>query len=56
MTKQLPEDVIKDYMTNIPLRRAGQPEDIANVATFLASELASYVTGQVIPVCGGMHM
>ena len=56
MTAALPEDVRKDWMTKIPLRRGGQTEDIANVATFLASDLASYVTGQVIQVDGGMNM
>ena len=40
----------------IPLRRAGQVEDIANVATFLASDMSSYVSGQVIEVDGGMNM
>ena len=56
MTQQLPEDVRKDWMQKIPLRRGGQVEDIANVATFLASDLSSYVTGQVIQVDGGMNM
>ena len=42
-------------MKNIPLRRGGKPEDIADVAVFLASDLASYVTGQVIQVDGGMN-
>lgn len=56
MTQQLPEDVRKDWMKKIPLRRGGQVEDIANVATFLASDLSSYVTGQVIQVDGGMNM
>ncbi|MCD6089869.1 MAG: 3-oxoacyl-[acyl-carrier-protein] reductase [Bacteroidales bacterium] len=54
MTEKLPEDVRKEWIKTIPLRRAGQPDDVANVATFLASELSSYVTGQVINVCGGM--
>lgn len=54
MTAQLPEDVRKDWMTKIPLRRGGTPEDIANVAVFLASDLASYVTAQVIVCDGGM--
>ncbi len=54
MTEKLPEDVRKEWVKTIPLRRAGQADDVANVATFLASELSSYVTGQVIPVCGGM--
>ena len=56
MTQALPDDVRKAWIQNIPLRRAGQVEDIANVATFLASDLSSYVTGQVIQVDGGMNM
>ena len=54
MTHKLPEDVRKEWIKTIPLRRPGTPEDVANVAVFLASELSSYVTGQVINVCGGM--
>ncbi len=54
MTDKLPEEVKNDWIKTIPLRRAGQPQDVANVATFLASELSTYVTGQVINVCGGM--
>jgi 3-oxoacyl-[acyl-carrier protein] reductase len=56
MTDKLPEEVKKEWAEKIPLRRGGVPEDIANVCTFLASELSSYVTGQVISVCGGMKM
>ena len=56
MTAELPEDVRADWAKKIPLRRGGQPEDIANVATFLASDMASYVSGQVIQVDGGMNM
>ena len=56
MTHALPEEVRKGWMEKIPLRRGGTPEDIANVATFLASDLSSYVTGQVIQVDGGMNM
>lgn len=56
MTSALSEDVRKQWEAQIPLRRGGTPEDVANVATFLASDLSSYVTGQVIPVCGGMNM
>ena len=56
MTHQLPEDVRKDWMQKIPLRRGGQAEDVANVAVFLASDLSAYVTGQVIQVDGGMNM
>ncbi len=54
MTKKLSEEVREAWIKTIPLRRAGKPEDVANVATFLASELSSYVSGQVINVCGGM--
>ena len=56
MTSKLPEDVKSDWIAKIPLRRGGLPEDVANVALFLASELSSYVTGQTINVCGGMAM
>ncbi len=54
MTAKLPEDVKKEWAEKIPLKRAGKPEDVANTAIYLASDLSSYVTGQVIPVCGGM--
>lgn len=56
MTDVLSEDVRKQWEAQIPLRRVGQPEDVASVAAFLASDLASYVTGQTINVCGGMDM
>lgn len=56
MTGVLPDDVKKQWEANIPLRRGGTPEDVANVATFLASDLSSYVSGQCIPVCGGLNM
>jgi len=56
MTQALPDDIRKEWIKNIPLRRAGNVDDIANVATFLASDLSSYVTGQVIQVDGGMNM
>ncbi|MFA6922738.1 MAG: 3-oxoacyl-[acyl-carrier-protein] reductase [Bacteroidales bacterium] len=56
MTAKLPEDIKKNWINGIPLKRAGKPEDVANVATFLASDLSSYVSGQVIHVCGGMLM
>ncbi len=55
MTDKLPEDVRKSWVQTIPLRREGQAEDVANTCLFLASDLSSYVTGQVISVCGGMH-
>jgi 3-oxoacyl-[acyl-carrier protein] reductase len=56
MTSKLPDDVKSDWISKIPLRRGGLPEDVANVALFLASDLSSYVTGQTINVCGGMVM
>lgn len=55
MTHKLPEDVRNEWVSKIPLRRGGTPEDVANVCVFLGSELSGYVTGQVIPVCGGMQ-
>ena len=54
MTRQLPEEVRKDWMTKIPLRRGGLDTDVAHVSLFLASDLASYVTGQVISCDGGL--
>ncbi len=54
MTAKLSEEVRKEWAQTIPLRRGGTPTDVANVATFLASDLSSYVSGQVISVCGGM--
>ncbi len=56
MTAALPDDVRKEWVSKIPLRRGGTVEDIANVATFLASDMSSYVSGQVIQVDGGMNM
>ncbi len=55
MTGALPDKVREEWERQIPLRRGGTPEDVANVSLFLASDLSSYVTGQVIPVCGGMN-
>jgi 3-oxoacyl-[acyl-carrier protein] reductase len=56
MTHQLSDEVREKWLETIPLRRGGTPEDVANVALFLASDLSSYVSGQVITVCGGMNM
>ncbi|MEG1909727.1 MAG: 3-oxoacyl-[acyl-carrier-protein] reductase [Bacteroidales bacterium] len=56
MTLQLSEEVRKQWADKIPLRRGGTPEDVANVCVFLASDLSSYVSGQIIHVCGGMNM
>ncbi len=55
MTDKLPDDVRKEWVKAIPLRREGQAVDVANTCVYLASELSGYVTGQVISVCGGMH-
>lgn len=55
MTSALPENVRQEWEKQIPMRRGGTPEDVAGVALFLASELSSYVTGQVISCCGGMN-
>ena len=56
MTGVLNEDTKKQWILNIPLRREGKTEDVANVAVFLASEMSSYVTGQVISCCGGLNI
>ena len=56
MTAQLSDEVRAEWCKKIPLRRGGTVEDIANVATFLASDMSSYVSGQVIQVDGGMNM
>lgn len=55
MTDNLTEEIKQKWAEQIPLRRAGEAEDVAKVAVFLASDLSSYVTGQVINVCGGMN-
>ena len=55
MTAALPEEVREAWIKTIPLRRGGTPEDVAKVALFLASDLTSYVSGQVIHCCGAMN-
>lgn len=55
MTNALPEQVREEWAKQIPLRRGGTPEDVANVALFLASDLSGYVSGQVIHCCGAMN-
>ena len=55
MTSALSEEVREQWVKTIPLRRGGTPEDVSKVALFLASDLSSYVSGQVIHVCGAMN-
>jgi 3-oxoacyl-[acyl-carrier protein] reductase len=54
MTDKLSEEVVQGWRDGIPLKRGGQPEDVANACVFLASDLSSYITGQVLHVDGGM--
>lgn len=56
MTGQLSDEVKAKWAETIPMRRGGTPEDVANTALYLASDLSAYVTGQVVHVCGGMNM
>ena len=55
MTARLPQEFRDKWIQDIPMKRAGTPDDVANLALFLASDLSSYVTGQAITVCGGLH-
>jgi len=55
MTKDLDPEVIKGWVEDIPMKRAGTPEDVANAALFLASDLSNYVNGQTLNVCGGIQ-
>jgi 3-oxoacyl-[acyl-carrier protein] reductase len=52
----LDEKVVQQCRENIPLKRGGTTEDVANLTLFLASDLSAYITGQCINVCGGMQM
>ena len=54
MTRALQQDQINEWAESIPLKRSGKAEDVANTSLFLASDLSSYITGQVMNVCGGM--
>ncbi len=54
MTDQLDEATVQGWRDAIPLKRGGQPEDVANLAVFLGSDMSGYITGQVIQVDGGM--
>ena len=55
MTAKLPDNIREEWIKTIPLKRGGTPDDVANVCIFLGSELSSYVSGQVINVCGAMN-
>jgi len=55
MTKTLPEEVINEWFNKIPLKRGGSPDEVAKVVVFLGCDLSSYVSGQVINVCGAMQ-
>ncbi len=55
MTAKLPQEFRDKWIQDIPMKRAGTPDDVANLALFLASDLSSYINGQAIPVCGGLH-
>jgi 3-oxoacyl-[acyl-carrier protein] reductase len=55
MTAKIPEDARKAWEANIPMKRGGEPDEVAKVCVFLASDLSSYVSGQVINVCGAMN-
>lgn len=55
MTGQLPEQVKEEWIKTIPLKRGGTPDDVANTCVYLGSDLSSYVSGQVINVCGAMN-
>ena len=54
MTRALQQDQINEWAESIPLKRSGKAEDVANTSLFLASDMSSYITGQVMNVCGGM--
>jgi 3-oxoacyl-[acyl-carrier protein] reductase len=56
MTKDLPEELKQKMLASVPLGRMGTPEDIANAVKFLVSDDASYITGHVLAVNGGMYM
>jgi 3-oxoacyl-[acyl-carrier protein] reductase len=56
MTDELDENTRKAFLANVPLGRWGQPGEVAKLATFLASDMSAYITGQTISICGGLNM
>ena len=56
MTDAIPESAKEDFMKKIPMGRIGNPEEVANTVLFLASDMSTYITGQVIGIDGGMGM
>ena len=56
MTDVLDEKVVAEWVQGIPLKRAGQPEEVADLCVFLGSDRSTYITGQVYNICGGMSM
>jgi 3-oxoacyl-[acyl-carrier protein] reductase len=54
MTNAIPQDIREKMIAGIPMKRMGKPDDIADAALFLASDMSSYITGQVLPIDGGM--
>ncbi len=56
MTGELKAEVIEQWKKSIPLQRGGTPQDVANLAVFLASDMSTYINGQTINVCGGLHV
>jgi len=55
MTQKLSEEIRTEWINDIPLHRGGTPEEVANLALFLASDLSENITGQALSVCGGLH-
>ena len=56
MTGELDEEMHEQFLSNVPLKRMGNVDDVASACVFLASDLSTYVTGQVLSVCGGLNI